>query len=107
MESLRRDALEDQRETDDEEYGPPLVPDFGFHYPLEFVETTVAILEASSWVCWPDGFGGWADQDAFLIDDVMLYLKLRRRAKWETEHGITDMTEEQHADLPTMRLDDL
>lgn len=62
--------------------------DFGFSYPLPFLEMTISILEASGWSCWPEA-GGWADQDDRLIQDVMLYLKLRDRAKWEAEHGIS------------------
>lgn len=47
---------------------------------------TVRILENSNWVCWPEG-NGWANEDAFLINDVLTYLRLRRRTRWEVKHN--------------------
>lgn len=44
----------------------------------------VTILEASRWSAWPEQ-GGVLDQDAFLLQDVMTYLALRRRIEWEVK----------------------
>lgn len=71
------------------------------------METTVAFLERSNWVCWPDGVGGWADQDAALIEDIKLYFKLRDRAVWEVRHGIDERAEIQETDIAPIRLDNL
>lgn len=81
--------------------------DFEYHYPDSFVETAVVFLERSNWVCWPDGIGGWAEQDAFLVDDIKLYMRLRERAEWEAKHGIDESAEIQQTDIPLMRLDNL
>lgn len=45
------------------------------------------ILELSQWACWPDA-GGWADQDAALVDDITTYAKLKRRIEWEVENKV-------------------
>lgn len=61
----------------------------------------MAFLRASSWTCWPEG-GGWAEQDAFLVDDVLTYLQVERRAAWEIEHG--DMMDSSGMDdMPRLR----
>lgn len=68
---------------------------------------TVQMLELSNWVCWPEGIG-WANQDYYLIGDVMTYIRLRRRVEWEVEHGITGEIQEQRTgDNPVLRMDNL
>lgn len=46
----------------------------------------MTFLRVSGWTCWPER-GGWAEQDAFLIEDVLIYLQVELRARWEAEHG--------------------
>lgn len=58
--------------------------DFGFHYPYVYVRRTADILKASNFVCWPQS-GGWENQDSFLVDDVLTYLGIENRIKWENE----------------------
>jgi hypothetical protein len=67
------------------------------------VRTAVEFLEASSWVCWPE-LGGWADQDANLVQDVKRYLRMRRRMRWEVKHGINSRYEESVDDAPKITL---
>lgn len=81
----------------DQRLGPPRPEDFGFHHPLDYVETAVSLLRASQWRCWPDD-GGWASQDQSLIDDVMTYLRVERRVRWEVEHGWTNIEQSQGMD---------
>jgi len=49
------------------------------------VERAVSFLRASSWNCWPES-GGWAEQDARLVEDVLTYIQLEQRVQWEVEH---------------------
>lgn len=69
----------------------------------------MTLLELSSWVCWPDS-GGWADQDAALVDDVMEYLRVRARWAWELEHPDAEdfdpEFEEQSVSVQAIRLED-
>lgn len=76
--------------------------DFGFTYPFGYVEQTVQFLKLSSWTCWPEA-GGWAEQDAALIEDVMMYLKLEQWLEYELEHpGVTET--QMPDETPTMKL---
>lgn len=96
---MRKSAEDDKAEREDKEdrFGPPLLADFGFVYPFEFIERTVGFLRLSNYQCWPE-IGGWAEQDSALIDDVMVYLSLDRRVAWEVEHNIT--TSDQESKIP-------
>lgn len=105
---MRKEIEQEERERKGEEnevdlQGPPDYSNFGFHHDQEYVVTTVHFLEASSWVCWPDS-GGWASQDTYLVKDVMLYLRLRRRMRWEVKHGINSRYEESADDAPKINL---
>jgi hypothetical protein len=42
---------------------------------------------------WPDA-GGWADQDAHLLEDIETFVRVERRAAWEAKHGIRGGHEE-------------
>lgn len=86
MDHLRAAAIREKREKNDPS-GPPVPPDFGFHYPFDYVQTAASILKSSQWSSWPNG-SGWANEDSALIEDVLLYFSLERRAEWEAEHGI-------------------
>lgn len=85
MDTLRSAALREKRK--DDQSGPVMPYDFGFHYPFDYVQTAASILKSSNWSSWPNG-SGWANEDSALIDDVLLYFKLEHRAEWEAEHGI-------------------
>jgi hypothetical protein len=80
---LRDDAERELKNSDKRE--PPRVDDFGFHHPVEYVERTAMLLKLSDFVCWPES-GGWADQDDFLVDDVMRWFGLRARVMWELKY---------------------
>lgn len=47
------------------------------------------------------------DQDAFLIEDVMRWLELEARVRWEVERGIDTLTADESVldeDVKTIRL---
>lgn len=95
---MRADELELKSEVD--RYGPSvMIGDFGFCYPLAFVESTVAMLKLSNWTCWPFA-GTWADQPSSLISDVRTYLKvynpIEKRVKWEVENNYQDKPPVNH-----------
>ncbi len=71
--------------SDDET--PPPVEDFGLHHPVAYVELVVSILKRSNFTFWPDE-GGLNNQSSQLIDDVLTWLALERRTRWEHEQGI-------------------
>lgn len=87
---------------------PPRIEDFGFHHPADFVEMAATLLERSNWQCWPDA-GGWADQDKYLVRDVLEWFRQRRRALWEIKHPeLVDWDTEYEPipdDMPRFRLD--
>jgi hypothetical protein len=49
----------------------------------------VSILKASNFTFWPEA-GGLFDQDAFLIEDILLWLTLENRIKWEQKAESAD-----------------
>lgn len=53
------------------------------------MERTVEILKRSNFQCWPEG-PGWANNDDLLVNDVLTWLALERRAEWEVEHGVDE-----------------
>ena len=61
---------------------PEAIGDFGFHYPLETLMLAISILKASNYAVWPES-GGLLDQDAFMIQDILLWLAIERRLEWE------------------------
>lgn len=75
---------EEARKDDKRQVSPPEVDDFGFHHPFDFVEQAAQLLEISNWVCWPDP-GGWANQDAYLVEDIWTYFNLKARLRYEVE----------------------
>lgn len=91
-----------QQKPEDQQEPPPLIADFGFNYPVEFVRRAVWMLESSNWVAWPDS-GGWAEQDEALVDDVFTWLAVRRRLEWEVKNGFNSDYEELPDDLPPAR----
>ena len=79
-------AEKDEKEDENQDrYGPPLPGNFGFHHPFDFVEETLSWLRLSHYLLWPER-GGWAEQDAFLVEDVKRYMALERRQRWEVDH---------------------
>lgn len=91
---------------DEDEGAPPLVEDFGFHYPLSYVSRAALFLERSHWQCWPEA-GGWAEQDSFLVEDVLAFLALRARLAWEVKHLMDSDYEVVESDIKPMRFEDL
>lgn len=86
MDALRSAALREKQESK-ERAGPVAPHDFGFNFPFDYVQTAASILKHSHWSSWPNG-AGWANEDSALIEDVLLYFQLERRAEWEAENGI-------------------
>ncbi len=66
---------------------------------MEYVALVVALLKRSNFTFWPEA-GGFNDQDMDLVEDVMVYLALERRAEWDKEHG-TDMVQDYDGPIPT------
>lgn len=67
------------------------------------------MLELSNWVCWPES-GGWSSQDAYLIGDVLTFLRVRRRIEWEVENGVPPegyQQEQKTGNNPVLRMDTL
>lgn len=62
--------------------GDPENDDFGFHYPFSYVELIAEILERSNFSAWPEP-GGVDDQDAFLLADMLRYLRLKESIRQE------------------------
>lgn len=87
MDRYRAAAIREKGNPSDKLVGPDMPTDFGYHYPKDFVEQSVTMLTESNWISWPYP-GTWADQPAYLVDDILMCLKLQRRAKWEAENGI-------------------
>lgn len=87
---------------------PPLVRDFGFHHPPEYVEMAASLLVFSNWQCWPES-GGWAEQDEYLVRDVKEWFRQRRRAEWEVKHpeeaGFDTEYEPLPDEMPRFRMD--
>jgi hypothetical protein len=83
-ERLREEVKQELSASDSKE--PKDFDDFGFHYPVEYVGQAAALLKLSNFTCWPES-GGWADQDAFLVDDVMRWLNIRARFMWKLKYG--------------------
>jgi len=70
---------------------PEMPIEYGFHYSgaMSMVRNAVSALELFNQ--WPD-VGGYFDQDAFLIDDMMLYKRLYNHIKqqYKREDGNGD-----------------
>lgn len=88
MDRYRAAAIAEKETAADKFVGPTMPIDFGYAYPHDFVDQAAVILIESNWMAWPYA-GTWADQPSDLVDDILMCLKLKRRAKWEVENGIT------------------
>lgn len=86
--------------------GPPLAGDFGMNLPFWYVRRSVFYLR--HFEMWPDG-GGWADQDAGLLEDIETYVRVEQRVKWEVKNGVPGEIEEEQqiGSAPIHRMDDL
>lgn len=82
---LREDVRIELTNSDKKEPDKKTMEDFGFHYPAEYVERAAALLKLSNFSSWPES-GGWADQDDFLVADVMRWFHLRSRVMWEMKY---------------------
>lgn len=61
--------------------GDPEMPEeYGFHYSdcIPMIRNAVSVLELFD--KWPDA-GGYLDQDAFLVDDMMMWQRLKNHIK--------------------------
>jgi len=100
---LRELAIEQKKRSSGEQE-PERLADFGFTYPVEYVQMAVLFLDR--WGVLPDG-GGWSDQDSALIDDILTYQKLKDRIEWEAEHEVNTDYGDVETDVPTMRLEEI
>ena len=70
--------------------GAPEIPEeYGFHYAhsIDVIRNAVDVLELFN--KWPDA-GGYFDQDANLIDDMMTYKRLYNYIKTQYKQDTTD-----------------
>lgn len=104
MRNALRKLLQEQKRRANGEQEPERPADFGFTYPVEYVQKAVLFLDR--WGCLPDG-GGWADQDDALIDDIMTYLTVRDCIAQEVERGIDTDYGAVETDTPAVRLEDI
>lgn len=103
-----RDALREQatkqKKRGEGEQPPERLADFGFTYPVDYIQRSVRFLER--WGVLPET-GGWADQDSALIDDIETLSTLMERAEWEAEHEENTDYSETETDVQTLSLGDL
>jgi hypothetical protein len=86
---------------EDDKKAPPEIEDFGFHYPLSYVETMAIIVRHSNYQAWPD-VGGLNDQDWYLLQDMRRYWQLEDRLQWEADHNWYEEETQEPTDI--MRL---
>lgn len=63
---------------------PEGLDDFGFHYPLSYVQTTCDLAILSNFHALPRA-GGLDNQDDFWLQDLMTYLRGYARAKHDAK----------------------
>lgn len=104
MRDALRKLLQEQKRRAGGEQEPERPADFGFTYPVEYVQKAVLFLDR--WGCLPDS-GGWADQDDALINDIMTYLTVRDRIAWEVEHEVDADYGAVETETSAVRLEDI
>lgn len=68
----------------DDEGEPPDIGDFGFYHDEDDVFEVCNMLLLSEFHVLPDA-GGWLDQDETWAHDIMQWLGIRARLKWERD----------------------
>lgn len=101
--ALRDQAVKQNRRVDDK-LPPERLNDFGFTYPVDYIQRSVRWLDR--WGILPEA-GGWSDQDSALIDDIETLSTLMERAEWEVEHEENAEYGETETEVPVVRLGDL
>lgn len=77
----------------DSEETPEKMDDFGFFYPLAYVQLTCDLAILSNFTALPRA-GGLDNQDDFWLQDLMTYLRGYARAKYDArpvEHDDNDV----------------
>lgn len=63
----------------------PDAPDIRPHYPPDYFMRVCHLVVESNFAQLPET-GGWNQQDPLFLDDLQLYLRGLRRARWEKDN---------------------